>query len=138
LNNEFLLLYFYKIYFKAEAETIESISSDFYEITSDEYDLLSPNSLEFNIANDNEVLKSGSDTSHSESDYDTDVDFMSRILLEEEDFQESSDHPRKYYSAIFLRNFYLKLWNDGNSCYCNSLVQAILSLNHRALSRVIL
>jgi len=92
--------------------------------------------LEFNISKDNEVSKSNSDKSNSESDDDTDVDFMSRILLEEEDSKEISNHPKKYYSSIFLRNFYLKLWNGGNSCYCNSLVQAILSLNHRSLSRV--
>jgi uncharacterized UBP type Zn finger protein len=72
--------------------------------------------------------------SYYEFEDNTDVDAMSRLLIEED--VKESNCSKQFFSSFFLRNFYLKLWNDGNSCYCNSLVQALLSLNHKCLSRV--
>lgn len=37
---------------------------------------------------------------------------------------------------ISTSNYFLKLLNDENSCYCNSIVQALLSLNNKCFSRV--
>lgn len=95
-----------------------------------------------------EILNSDSDIFISDSDeYDV-SDFSNsesncmseaaseEYLSSEEDYLIAVSSKKKIYNRKFTSTFYLKLLNNSNSCYCNSIVQAILSLNITCLTRV--
>jgi hypothetical protein len=68
----------------------------------------------------------------------SEIEEVRGILIEENaaTIKDISHHPKKTYNKKFLQYYNLKFWNDSNSCYCNSIVQAVLSLNNKYLSRV--
>ncbi len=106
---------------------VQSHDSEQSNFESDELEITDIESDEFEISD-----------FESEEVESSEIEEVRGILIEENasTIKDISHHPKKAYNKKFLQYYYLKFWNDSNSCYCNSIVQAVLSLNNKYLSRV--
>jgi len=96
------------------------------DIESENFENMSISSSE--ITNSSDI----SDT----SDMDINMDLQNGLLYGLGAVISTSIKTQKKYSKSFLSNYHLKLVNEKNSCYCNSVIQALLSLNAKVLTRV--